>query len=162
MSMGVHHLYHLDLCADDEDHQQEIGNSRQLIAGRRQMSYASATFTSIQICVDAREMEGTAGVQDTTYARSTTCPGLGIGSNCHWRTKSLPASAIYVSAGVHFSLYARGRLPPIYYPRSRGFTPSSTYFLVKTQNSVQQANSLNKISMQTIESSSLRQNKTSR
>ena len=34
---------------------------------------------------------------------------------------------------------------------------STTYFLVKTQNSVQQENSLNKISMQTIESSSLNQ-----
>ena len=30
---------------------------------------------------------------------------------------------------------------------------STTYFLVKTHNSVQQENSLNKISMQTIESS---------
>src|SRR3954468_10129411 len=34
---------------------------------------------------------------------------------------------------------------------------STTYFLVKTQNSVQQANSLNKIDMQPIESSNLRQ-----
>ena len=41
-------------------------------------------------------------------------------------------------------------------------TTSTTYFLVKTQNSVQQANSLNKINMQPIESSNLRQEKSSR
>src|SRR3954466_113702 len=39
---------------------------------------------------------------------------------------------------------------------------STTYFLVKTHNSVQQANSINKINMQTVESSSLRHINSSR
>src|SRR3954466_4967709 len=46
-----------------------------------------------------------------------------------------------------------------YYKENSNF---NYLLLVKTQNSVQQANCLNKINMQTIESSSLQQNKSSR
>ena len=73
--------------------------------------YASSTIAGVQSSANARATIGITGVQNKVHARGTACPGLGIGSKCHWRTNVLAASAIAVSAGVQFSMYARGTLP---------------------------------------------------